>query len=434
MKIWWNLVEPERTLKQCKTRVQQLETCHKINSLLISEFNLANLLDTIMNTAKEVMEADASSLLLIDQDHGDLVFQVALGGVGNQLKTLQRLKLGEGIAGKVAETGEALIIKDAYEYPQFNPSYDKKTGFKTGSILCAPLKIKGEILGVCQVIHSRDSGKVFHGPDLGLFQMFCDSAALALQNARMHQSLMERQKLEKDMEFARSVQESFLPSQVPIHDQFLFAAQTVPALDIGGDFYDFIPLEDETLGVILGDVSGKGVPAALQMARLMSDFRYISLTRQEPKDILFDVNNIFCERSYRGMFTTVAYLLINMRDRTVRVSNGGHHPLMIIDQDGNVTEKGIAGGTPLGIIPNAPYQQEEFSLNIGDRVFLYTDGLVEPRNPEGEPFGIERLKQNIKANDIPPQGYLEQLNRTLSDFTGDVPQFDDFTFLMFQTL
>ncbi len=422
-----DLMDPEKKLEMCQVRVQQLETCYKINSLLNSELNQASLLDTIMNIAKQVMDADASSLLLIDKEHGDLVFQVALSSVGNQLKTLARLKIGEGIAGTVAETGEPVMIKDAYEHPKFNPAYDKKTGFRTGSILCAPLKVKGEIIGVCQVIHSKDNGKVFVGPDLALFQMFCDSAALALQNARMHQMMLEKQRMEKDMEFAQSVQESFLPASLPQIEGFSFATKALPAREVGGDYYDFIEFEGNKVGILLGDVSGKGVPAALQMARLMSDFRYIAHLKSEPADVLTEVNNILCSRSYRGMFTTVIYLLLDKAEKSLKAANAGHHPILVIGEDKQIQEKVPASGSPLGILPDSQYGQEEISLDSGDQIFLYTDGLIEPKNKNNEQFGFERLTGHLQKNEEPLDKALDQLVDSINQFTGNQPPFDDLT-------
>ena len=192
-------------VSQYKEKISQLETAYQVTSLLNSELNLKKLLDTIMKISKKVMGADACSLLLIDEAQGDLIFQVALSGVGSKLKTMARLKIGEGIAGTVAATGEPIIVEDAYKSPEFNKAYDKKTGFRTGSILCAPIKTKEKLIGVCQVIHNRDKGKIFSPGDLSLFKLFCDSAGLAIQNARMHQFMLDQQRQQRDMEFATSV-------------------------------------------------------------------------------------------------------------------------------------------------------------------------------------------------------------------------------------
>ncbi len=422
-----------KRLVQLEERVHQLETCYKITSLLNSELNLSNLLDTIMNVAKKVMSADACSLLLVDDNKEELVFQIALSEVGEKIKTMTRLKIGEGIAGSVAKTGEPLIIKDAYQHPQFNPDYDKKTGFETGSILCSPLKVKGEVMGVCQVIHGKKKGVVFQESDLELFLLLCDSAALAIHNARLHLVLMENQRMEKDMEFAQSVQESFLPTSTPQHENFVFAAGTHAAQVVGGDYYDFIPFGNDVLGIVLGDVSGKGVPAALQMARLMSDFRYISQFNPEPKKVLKQINNILCERSYRGMFTTAVFCLLDMNKRKLSVSNGGHLSLLLKNEN-SIEEIGKAGGTPLGILPNVEYTQDEYSLKRGDQILIYTDGITEPKNKQEEEFGMDQLKNLFTNHEGSPQDFIQILEKSIKTFIGDAPQFDDLTSLTFKAI
>jgi phosphoserine phosphatase RsbU/P len=424
---------PDPSLAQLQQRVNQLETCYKITSLINSELNLANLLDTIMNVAKKVMNADACSLLLVDDETNELVFQVALSEVGEKIKTMVRLKIGEGIAGTVAKTGEPIIIKDAYQHPKFNPDYDKKTGFQTGSILCSPLKAKGKIIGVCQVIHEKAQGRVFQSSDQELFLLLCDSAALAIHNARMHLVLMENQRMEKDMEFAQSVQESFLPTSTPQHEHFTFAAQTHAAQVVGGDYYDFIPFENELLGIVLGDVSGKGVPAALQMARLMSDFRYISRVDAEPQKVLTQVNNALCERSYRGMFTTAVFCLLDLKNKKLIVANGGHLSLLL-KRNNSIEEIGFASGTPLGILPNMQYAQEEHSLQGGDEILVFTDGVTEPKNKLDEEFGLDRLKNLYMDHTGPPEEFLQKLEKSIKQFIGDAPQFDDLTALTLKVL
>jgi len=243
---------------------------------------------------------------------------------------------------------------------------------------------------------------------------------------------MEKQRLEKDMEFAQSVQESFLPQKVPAHPNFLFAAGSIPAQNVGGDYFDFIRLGPSTLGILLGDVSGKGVPAALQMARLMSDFRYVSTKNSEPKDVLHEVNNILFERSYRGMFTTVVYLVLHLNKRVMSVANAGHLAVLLQRGGGRVEETAPASGTPLGMLPQTQYQQMEIKLDPGDRVVLISDGVIETKSETEALFGQERLVKFLEKESGEPSVLLLQLEKTLSKFSGHAPQYDDKTTVAFQ--
>lgn len=416
-----------------KERIHQLETCFKITSLLNSELNLSRLLDTIMKNAKKIMKGDACSLMLLDKETDELVIQIALSQGASRI-VMKRFKVGEGIAGAVVKTGRSRIVKDVYKHPSFNPKFDRISGFKTGSLLCAPLKADGNIIGVCEVIHRRGKGKVFSRGDLALFRLFCDCAAIAIEKARIHEIILENHRHEQEIKFARSTQESFLPETPPEHSRYVFAAKTLPAKFVGGDYYDFIRFDADTLAIVLGDVSGKGVHAALQMARLMSDFRHLSRIDPDPGKVMNEINNILCERSSRGMFSTAIYLLLDMKKRRMRIANAGHPALLIRDKRKTVTEIGKAGGPPLGIVPNTVYGQEMTVLKQGDRVLLYSDGLTEPKNTRNEGFGLNRLRALFQNDESPPQETITIIEKVLRRFIGAAPQFDDQTCVIFQAL
>ena len=250
----------------------------------------------------------------------------------------------------------------------------------------------------------------------------------------MHQVMLDQQRQKRDMEFATSVQESFLPQTLPVHSRFKFAAKSISALNVGGDYYDFIPFGNETLGILLGDVSGKGVPAALQMAKLMSDFRYISQQIAEPKDLLCEVNNAACARFKMGMFTTATYILLDLKHNRMTVSNAGHLSMLFQKNYGKVTEIGLASGAPLGIIANTRYEQEEVDLDSGDRVLLYTDGVTESQNARGVQLGLKKLIRLMAKDKCGPEQFLKNLENEIKEMTGKAPQFDDTTLLSFQAL
>ncbi len=242
---------------------------------------------------------------------------------------------------------------------------------------------------------------------------------------------VEKNRIEGEVKLATLVQEGFLPEAPPTFPNYEFSAHTVPAKFVGGDFYDFIAIDSNRLGIILGDVSGKGVSAALYMARLMSDIKYVSLIDPEPVQVIFNMNNILVKRSRKGMFATASYLLLDVKNRKLKICNAGHHALMI-RRNKTILEAGKAGGIPLGIVKNSNYIEEEISLLPGDLVFLYSDGAVEPVNSEKEPFGIERIQSILLELEGTPQEILKKITDSIGQFTQGASQFDDMTFLMFK--
>jgi len=428
-----NISDTKHRLSRCQERVSQLETVLEISSLLNTELDLDILLDKIMQTARNVMDADIVSFALIDEERGDLVFKLAVGKKGNLipgLGKLSRVPLGEGINGTVAQTGKALMLEDCRHHPTFNPGYEKIIGMGFGPILAAPIKVKGNILGSCSVIRDRARQLFFSNKDLSLFNMFCDSAGLAVHNARTHQAVLRNQKLETNMAFSQSVQESFLPAQAPRRTGFRFAAKMVPAQTVGGDYYDFIDFPDGTLGIILGDVSGKGFAAALHMARLMSDFRNISQTISEPAAIFNEVNRLLYTRSRRqAMFTTAIFLLLDPVTRRVRIANAGHPPLLLKKASGKLLEKGKADGPPLGILPKISYTQSEIRMDKGDAILLYSDGILDARDEKRQLYGSRRLKRTLKSSSAVPRKMIQDLQKSVRQFSKNAEQADDLTFV-----
>ena len=234
------------------------------------------------------------------------------------------------------------------------------------------------------------------------------------------------------LEYATLVQKGFLPEEPPRHPKFEFAGMTSPAKLVGGDFYDFIPLGENQLGILVGDVSGKGVNAALYMAKLVSDFRQICQMDPKPKSVMENINRILCERSKLGMFATAIYLLLNLEENTLTVSNAGHFPILFCDKGNKVVEKGKAGSVPLGILPNTKYPQEEIRLDHEELGLLFTDGAIEPTNSDRGQFGLKRMRHFLSENHSPPQTLIKNLHEAIADFSENSELPDDLTLLAFK--
>jgi len=413
--------------------VKRLSTLIEVNGLISSTLNLDEILENVMVISKQVMNADASSLMLIDERTNELVYQVALGKVGEKLKQEFRLKMGQGIAGTVAQEGQPLLIEDVYTHPKFFRGHDDATGYRTKSMIAVPLKVGPRITGIAQVINRLDDVP-FDADDLELFIALCGMAAIAIENAKMHKSLMEKQRLVKDMEFARTVQESFLPQHAPEVRGYKFGSHYTPAQEVGGDFYDFILLDSERTGIVIGDVSGKGVPAALYMAKLGSDLRTLAFTEAGPASALTKLNVLLAERSRRGMFATLLYIELNGQTGSLTLANAGHLPLLIKKADGTVMKFPPAGSAPLGILAGMVFGQQNSSLGPGDTVVLYTDGIIEAMNAREELYGFERLEALIAASPADPELLNSAIINDVNLFTGLSPQHDDMTLVCFGAL
>jgi sigma-B regulation protein RsbU (phosphoserine phosphatase) len=421
---------PEGLLRKYEERLQSLACCFDVCMQINSTLELEEVLGNIMTTSREVMGADACSLMLADEETQELVFEVAQGAVGHKLKDAFKVKKGEGIAGYVFETGTPLIVEDAYKDPRFCQEFDLKTGYRTQSVLCVPLKVKGRIVGVSQVINKLD-GTAFTQEDQETFSLLSAQAGIAIDNARVHRALLRKQQIESDLAFATTVQRSFLPQTVPEIKRFCFQAHNQAALEVGGDFYDFIPLPGGRLGILVGDVSGKGVSSALYMARLTSDLRLYATHQRGAARAVEQLNDVLCERSRGGMFVTLIYMVLNPAKQMITYVNAGHlPPLLWNEKESRVCSFEKGAGPPLGILPGRRYLSGRIQLSPGDCLLLATDGLVEARDPQGRQFGWERLKKAMRGGDSRAEEVFHRVMNTMTAFARGSSQSDDITLVV----
>lgn len=411
-----------------RAKVENLASLIDVSIIINSTLDLDKLIGLVMEKAQSVMKAEASSLMLINAEKNILECQVALGEVGDQVKKMQ-LKLGEGIAGWVAVHGVPQIVPDVLKDSRFYSQIDKKTGFKTRSILAAPLKVKDKLIGVAEVINRKDS-KAFDNDDVELFSTFCRQVAMAIENARMHHLELEKQKLEQQLEAAKVIQQSFMPEQFPTSPskQFEVAAKSLPAVSVGGDLFDFIELDSHILGVAEADVSGKGIPAALFMARLISYFRIYTHRYKDPSKVLKALNKILFERSRRGMFVTFIYGILNVLNGEFIFSNAGHIPFIKISKEKHKVELLRGGvGVPLGIFANFNYKIRTIQLDQGDCLILITDGVIEAKRNTGEIYSLNRVLKTFSQPKESAQEMVDTLLQEIQNFTGGTAQHDDIT-------
>ncbi len=261
------------------------------------------------------------------------------------------------------------------------------------------------------------------------------SAALVLQNARMHQESLKQQRLQQDLLLAEQIQKSFLPRTLPAVEGIEFQTEYKPAFSVGGDFYDVFWMSYDQLGVFVGDVSGKGVSAALLMARISSDLRLAAAAVPDPAKALEHVNRIVLERKQHDIFITCVYLTLNTKSHVVTLANAGHLPPLIRRRaagKGRPLVERIDGGTgtAIGIFDDAQYEQVEFKLEVGDSLVLCTDGVLEAINLEGEQFGSDRLEACLAEGSSRALDVNQRIQTVLRAHVGEAPQYDDLTLIV----
>jgi sigma-B regulation protein RsbU (phosphoserine phosphatase) len=423
-----NRVDEATTLRR---KVDELRSLIEVSIIINSASDLDELITLVMEKAQSVMNAEASSVMLINEEKNILECTFARGEVGAQIQNKIQLQIGEGIAGWVAKHGQPLIVPDVSVDARFASKVDDSTGFRTRTILAAPLMVKDKIIGVAEVINRMD-GEAFNGDNLELFSTFCRQVAMAIENARMYQLKMEKQKLEQQLEAAKTIQQSFMPQTFPDgpDKKFSIAGRSLPAVSIGGDFFDIIEFGDNHIGIAVGDVTGKGIPAALYMARFVSDFRIYSRNNLNPLPVLKALNDNLVERSRRGMFVTFQYGILNVVTGEFIYANAGHIPFIRIHGRTHTIELlKEAKSIPLGILPEINLKEETVQLAQGDVIVSITDGIIEAKNKLGGVYSLERTLDILSGNNRSVQELVDDLLKSVQDFAIGVEQYDDLTVL-----
>jgi serine phosphatase RsbU (regulator of sigma subunit) len=298
-------------------------------------------------------------------------------------------------------------------------------------MMCAPLVTRDEVLGIIHLDTTRQGTK-FSQDDLELLSGVAAQTALAIASAKMHQRLLRQDRMERDLKVATQVQTSFLPASTPEVEGMEFAAFYRAALDIGGDLYDFVPQPDGGMMIVVGDVAGKGVPAALLMARMSSDVRFYSVQNRDPSEVLPQLSARMDETGMSDTFVTMVLIRADPETREMLIANAGHcDPLVRRAADGDVIRVGGEPGFPLGIMPSFEYEQASYALEPGDVVCLVSDGITEAMDAEKNQYGEDRLIATVEAAPGSAEGVLQAILADVQEHVGDTPQSDDLTCVCF---
>lgn len=331
------------------------------------------------------LDAEAASIFLLEDDAATLVCRECAGPV--DIRGL-RLAAGQGIVGQTVAQNEARIVRDVSRDASFAAVVDAGTGFVTRSILCVPLAVRGRCLGALELLNKRGGDGLFALEDLQMANVVAAAAALAVHNAHMAAALVEQERVRKELELARHIQESLLPAAES--GGFAVHGMNIPAREVSGDFYDFMALADGRIYFALADVSGKGMNAALLMAKTTSLLRCLAKTATGAGALLRQVNNEICERGTLGMFVTLIAGYLDPRSGALELANGGHHPALLLRGDGSFAEY-PAAAPPLGVLPDMDFPVERIMLD-GGVLYLYTDGISESVSAAGSVLGSAGLR------------------------------------------
>lgn len=424
------VLENARLFDEWSVNLGHLSSLLDASKALASPVDLDSQLEVILARARDVMEADASRIFEFDEQTASLwKREPAATGA-----TPVRLPVGLGIAGHVARTGALVNVRDAQQDPRFDPRVDRAETQPTDSVLCAPMFSHGRrLIGVLQVLNKRGGGG-FTPHDEALMEAFASHAGVALERAHLIEAVLDKQRMEEGLRLAHEIQMGMLPRQFPVRPEFEICAHVRPARAVGGDLYDFLA-DRQSVWFVVGDVSGKGVAAALFMAMTKTLIRARIGGDLSPAEVLARVHRELVGEDDRAIFVTAFVGCLDLATGRLRYSNAGHNAPYLLAPDGRPGILEGGRGLPLGILGDHPYDNGEARLRPGNALFLYTDGVTEALNREGGEFSRERLESLLES--LGPAS-AEALVRDTFDavraFAGEAPQSDDITVMALRYL
>ncbi|MFZ5517994.1 MAG: SpoIIE family protein phosphatase [Candidatus Zhuqueibacterota bacterium] len=418
----------QKHVDDVQTLIDRMNFLHAVSQKISEMKSLPDLLNDILESSKLVVNAEASSLLLYDPGDGALHFQVATGDKGTLVKEFS-VEMGAGIAGWVAQHRQSLLIQDCYRDPRFNPDYDKRSHFKTRSMICVPLIRKEALLGVIEVINKKGGG-IFDEWDLSIFETLAAQCAIAIENARLIEIQIETKALERELETARSIQQKLLPAQLPKYQDVEVAAKLIPAKQVGGDYYTILKINDDETLLLIADVAGKGIPAALIVSTVDSCLHtFLKLNHQSFELLPFmdGLNRVLIDSVTSDKFVTCWCGLYNHTSRTLMSVNAGHNPPYLLQKGATAPIELNAGGLFLGIFSQS-FEGQSLAMNSGDVLVFYTDGVTEALNEQGQEYEEARLIRLLGTCGANSAGeILAAIEQDVRMHVGDAQQSDDFT-------
>ena len=400
---------------ELRAQIDELFLLQRVAQRISALLDIEALLEEVVGDVSQTFGYSRSAVLLRDEPTNELVIAAVRGWTMNYHQKGERFKIGEyGIVGHVASTAEMYYAPDVLLDPYYQVSEPL-----TRSELDIPLKRHGELIGIFNVQSTSIDG--FPPSRIRVFDALAGHLATAIENAQLFlRERLEKDRMRAELEEAQFIQRQLLPEGDITPAAFSIGGACLPCRTVAGDWYDYIPIQDGRIAVIVADVAGKGMAAALLMSSTRGILRLLAERIIDPAALLKRLNKILLRDFPRPRFVTMAYVLLDPSDLTARIALAGHPPPILIAGTPLLLDK--AGGLPLGML-DAGYIEQRIALTAGARLVLYSDGVLEARSPNGEDYGFAGIERHFADPNATPQSLLDDVRR----FANHAPLEDDAT-------
>lgn len=417
--------DSDAPVKRAARQSDLLALISKVGVTLLASATLGETLQQIASLVFEAVPAERCSIMMRDEGSDEL--KVAVARLRERQGEVGEIRVSRTIMEEVVGKGKAVLTSDAQHDPRFMSSTMTLQGIR--SVLAVPLGVGEKVFGIIYADSPIAEAK-FTEDHLKVLTTLASVAAIRVENARLLEEQLDRERLEHELQLASEIQQRFQPTAPPQVTGYELQGISFPCYEIGGDYYDFIKRADGRMVIALGDVSGKGTAAALLMSSLHAAVHAQASSRSTLVETISAVNNYLAENIPSNRFVTLFYAELDPLAGALSFINAGHNPPLIAHAAGTV-ENLSAGGLPLGIISDTPYREGRTQLNPGDVLVIYSDGVSEALNPQGEEFGASRLHEVVQLNiERSASGIRDRIESALTKFAQGTPAADDITLVI----
>ena len=420
----------QHEIKQLQRSVKELIMLNEIAIAINSTLSLNRILDLIIQKCMEHLNVEQSAIMLLDEKEKEKPFKTVVRR-GDTVSTELPYRLDSQLTGWMLKNQKSLLINDFMKSKQFRRR--GKEVFPVHSLLCSPLHAKGRMIGILALFNAR-SKEGFSETDRRFLSIISTESAQVIENARLLEEEQALIRMQEELRLAYDIQTNLLPKKAPLIEGYHIVGRSIPAKEVGGDYFDFFPINHSRLGFCLGDVSGKGMPAALLMASLQATIRGQTLFNPVVKDCIQRSNTLMFQNTSSEKFATLFYGILNTRSHHLCYSNAGHnYPILFAEREKKCMLE--SNGMALGCMETVPFAEEKIPICPGDLLLLYSDGITEAMNADEKEFGEIRLVDIIKENwNESVETIVNKILQAVRLFTGDSPQTDDMTLLIVKRL
>jgi phosphoserine phosphatase RsbU/P len=419
----YRLLEENRRLK---IAIEELSALNDIATAITSNQSVENVVDLIVRKCIKHLKVQQAVVMLLDEKDIANPFRTMIRKQ-ETVNNILPLRLDTQLTGWMLKNKSPLLINNFKEDNRFN--FIVKEEFPITTLLSVPMLLKNKMMGLLTVFNKHsDSG--FTNEDQRMLSIMAAQSAHIIENARLYEEEQVLIKFREEMRLANDIQVNLLPKSKPVIPGYLIDGKSIPAKDVGGDYFDFIPLPNNDFVFCLGDISGKGIPAALLMANLQASLRGQTLMNIQCKDCIEFTNNLLYNSTDSSKFATLFYAVLHPSENKITYCNAGHNEPILIDHDGNVSRL-KEGGLIVGVMPNLNYLEKTIDITSGSVLIVFSDGITEIMDSNEQEFGEDRLIKLIKNNSsLSACDMIDLIINTVNQFAGNSEQMDDMTLVI----